>query len=709
MLLPLAVAALAAGPTVEIAGERLADPHRWLEDIHAPAVIEWWTARDNEARAWIGGEETQAALARWMADWDPNRSSQLLDESGGVRLVRNLVRRPADPPVDDAVAAASEPAARPIRDKKKLALNQRMAAWEARWRAELVATRAGVAHPLVTPELDESRPVCAWALDRAGRYVAWGRIVGTDERPCRLHLTDLVAGTTQAIFEGRHVQAAFSPDAERLLVSHVAGNQGRVVELTRSGEVVAEHLRSGRQISMNWLPDGNVVAITTQDARQGAGRQFFDNRVAWGPPEELRWLGNALFWPPWGAYSWVGRDGDSLLLRTNVDAPDFRVVRVHPARPWQRFWEEVVPERNDARLAQARLLGDNLLLVHEQDGVFELEARPLASDAPSTPLGIVATAGIHVATRATDALVTTFSVDRRGYALVGMDLAVSPLDVGSPLERRFVTEYATSADGTAIPLSVVSPPDVAPDAPVWLHVYGGFGIALTSWLTPEMDAWLALGGVHAVVHARGGGERGEAWHEAGKLENKHHTIEDVIAAAEWFVAHGTRSERIALSGSSNGGLVVAATVAKRPDLFGAAIAEVGVHDLVRGPAFGRWWPREYGRPTGKPGQQRALRELSPLHATPPGPLPPILLVTGRDDRIVSPAHSFKLAAAWGELPGGPVLLRVHPWTSHARGGDNLDIEEDAMSGAGAANMAFLFRALGMKWPSPGLELPVEAP
>ena len=163
--------------------------------------------------------------------------------------------------------------------------------------------------------------------------------------------------------------------------------------------------------------------------------------------------------------------------------------------------------------------------------------------------------------------------------------------------------------------------------------------------------------------------------------------------------------RVAIEGTSNGGLTVAAAVARDPSAFGAVIANAGVHDLLRARRFGRWWPEEYGR-LKDPEQAAVLRAESPVHRVPAGPLPPVLITTGQADPIVAPAHSYKLAAAWQDLPGGPVLLVVDPWGSH--GGDPKTVADWEMEDAdhlSAQKLAFLSRALEVEL---RLEAPLEA-
>jgi prolyl oligopeptidase len=274
----------------------------------------------------------------------------------------------------------------------------------------------------------------------------------------------------------------------------------------------------------------------------------------------------------------------------------------------------------------------------------------------------------------------------------------------------FVTEqvFATSRDGTRVPMFVVRRADLARDGerPALLTGYGGFGVSVTPHFSARHLVWLELGGVLAQPILRGGGEYGRAWHEAGRGRAKQNVFDDFLAAAEWLVANGwTRPERLAIAGTSNGGLLVAAALVQRPDLFGAALPNVGVLDMLRFHRFtiGWAWAEEYGSPDD-PEAFAALRAYSPLHNLRPGtPYPATLVTTADHDDRVFPAHSFKFAAALQEAQAGsaPVLLRVESKAGHGRGtatSKEIDAAADAL--------AFLVQTLGVD--ASALPVPREA-
>jgi prolyl oligopeptidase len=234
--------------------------------------------------------------------------------------------------------------------------------------------------------------------------------------------------------------------------------------------------------------------------------------------------------------------------------------------------------------------------------------------------------------------------------------------------------FVTSDDGTQVPLFLTRRRDVEPtgDVPTLLYGYGGFHITIGPSFKPEWLAWMERGGLLAVASLRGGGEYGKAWHDAGRLEHKQNVFDDFAACLRWLAASGwTRCERIAISGRSNGGLLVGATITQHPDLFGAALAEVGVMDMLRFHQFtiGWGWTSDFGS-ADDPAQFRTLLAYSPLHNLRDGTAyPPTLVTTGdHDDRVV-PGHSFKFAAALQAAQDGdaPVIIRIDTDAGHGVG------------------------------------------
>lgn len=234
--------------------------------------------------------------------------------------------------------------------------------------------------------------------------------------------------------------------------------------------------------------------------------------------------------------------------------------------------------------------------------------------------------------------------------------------------------FYTSKDGTRVPMFITSKKGLARDGsnPTILYAYGGFNISQTPGFSSANLAWLEMGGIYAVANLRGGGEYGKEWHEAGMLDKKQNVFDDFIAAAEYLIREKyTSTPKLAISGGSNGGLLVGAVETQRPDLFGAALPAVGVMDMLRFNKFtiGWAWTSDYGSPDD-PKQFAVLRAYSPLHNIKPGThYPPTLITTAdHDDRVV-PGHSFKFAATMQAAQAGsaPILIRIETKAGHGAG------------------------------------------
>jgi prolyl oligopeptidase len=260
--------------------------------------------------------------------------------------------------------------------------------------------------------------------------------------------------------------------------------------------------------------------------------------------------------------------------------------------------------------------------------------------------------------------------------------------------------FYSSKDGTRVPMFISHRKDMVPDGdrPTMLYGYGGFDVSLTPSFSITRIAWMELGGIYAVANLRGGGEYGKEWHQAGTRLNKQKVFDDFIAAAEYLISENyTNPDRLAISGGSNGGLLVGAVTNQRPDLFAAALPAVGVMDMLRFHRFtaGRFWVDDYGS-ADDPEEFKALYAYSPYHNVRPGTEYPALLITtaDTDDRVV-PGHSFKYAAAMQAAQAGkaPVLIRIETRAGHGAG-----IPTDKLIEEYADRWAFLVHNLGVRLP-----------
>ena len=234
--------------------------------------------------------------------------------------------------------------------------------------------------------------------------------------------------------------------------------------------------------------------------------------------------------------------------------------------------------------------------------------------------------------------------------------------------------------------------------PTLLYGYGGFDISITPSFSPAIAAWLQMGGVYAVANLRGGGEYGEEWHLAGTKLRKQNVFDDFIAAGEWLIANKyTSTPKLAISGRSNGGLLVGAALTQRPDLWGATLPGVGVMDMLRFQKFtiGWAWTSDYGS-SEVADEFAALYKYSPLHNIKPGTkYPPTLVTTADHDDRVFPGHSFKFAATLQAAQAGPApaLIRIETRAGHGAGKPTSKVIEEVTD-----QWAFLVKNLQMQVP-----------
>jgi prolyl oligopeptidase len=407
-------------------------------------------------------------------------------------------------------------------------------------------------------------------------------------------------------------------------------------------------------------------------------------------------------------YDFVGNEGSVFWLRTDLDAPRSRVIAVDCAAPVREKWQEVIPQGSDV-LDDVEAVGDVFVAsylkdAHSQVRVFDLGGKHLR-DVELPGLGTAAGFSGRRQDRETFYAFTSMtlpsSVYRYDLASGKSTLFRTPKVDFNPDDYVTRQVFYKSKDGTRVPMFLTHKRGFEPtgSTPTLLYGYGGFNIPLTPTFTSSRIVWLEMGGMYAMPNLRGGGEYGRDWHEAGMKLHKQNVFDDFIAAAEYLIANKyTSNKQLAISGRSNGGLLVGAAMTQRPDLFAAALPGVGVMDMLRFQKFtiGWAWVSEYG--SSDNAQDFAnLRAYSPLQNIKPETAYPATLITtaDHDDRVV-PAHSFKFAAALQAAQAGdaPVLIRIETSAGHGAGTPtDKQIEEHV------DNYSFMLRALGMKLPA----------
>ena len=376
--------------------------------------------------------------------------------------------------------------------------------------------------------------------------------------------------------------------------------------------------------------------------------------------------------------------GDKVYLHTTLDAPNGRVLAVDLAKPGRENWEEIIPEQDDAVIESVQRADDMLVVeylsqAYSRVSRYGLDGKPLGD----LELPGIGTSSLLTRESSRDAFFrfesfnepdSIYSVNlKRGNS----ELWERP-DVPVDPERFDVKQVSyPSKDGTRVSMFVVHRKGLDLDGgnPTILYGYGGFNISRTPSFSPGIFPWLEAGGVYAVANLRGGGEYGDAWHRAGMLANKQNVFDDFIAAGEWLIEAGyTSPEHLGVRGGSNGGLLTAAVVVQRPDLFRAAHSLVPLIDMLRYQYFlmARYWVPEYGS-SEEPDQFEFLSEYSPYHQVRKGvAYPAVLFTAGENDTRVHPLHARKMAARMQaatsrEPEDAPILLWVEQEAGHGQG------------------------------------------
>ncbi|KAF8058088.1 Prep [Scenedesmus sp. PABB004] len=403
------------------------------------------------------------------------------------------------------------------------------------------------------------------------------------------------------------------------------------------------------------------------------------------------------------SWDYVANEGEAFTFKTNLDAPRYRVVRVDLSAPGPSpsAWREVVPQHpRDLLQSAVALAGDELVLRHLRDVKSALALHRLSTGERVREFelpGIGSVSGFSGNRKSSEFFFSftsfvqpgaTFRVDlAAGDAPPALFRATALKVPHAPEEYEVKQVFVTSKDGTQVPMFITHRRGLVLDGsnPTLLYGYGGFNISLEPGFSPSRLAWMAgYGGVFAQANLRGGGEYGVEWRDAGSKANKQNVFDDFQACAEYLQAAGyCRADKLAIQGGSNGGLLVAACVNQRPDLYACGIAQVGVLDMFRFHKFtiGAAWCTDYGSPDERAAFE-VLRRYSPLHnVSPPaggaGQYPAVILATGdHDDRVV-PLHSLKfvaelqhaLVAARGAdaAQRNPLLLRCETKSGHGAG------------------------------------------
>ena len=667
------------------------DPYRWMEDLGSPELDLWIQAQNRLSAPRLSGDSAFSAIRARLARLDglyPERApgrevggrtfylvwvgniAQLMVQERGTTTPRVLLDAAALGAGNEIKGYAPSPDGRRV----AYVVGRAGADWNE-IRIRDVAPNEDL--PEVLPHVRFQGPM-EWTADGAGliyrRFAPPrdGRLEAPAEGPA-LYLHRL---GTQVVAD----RLLFAPGADRRdwsLAFNLPGQRRQLFIYVERGPWGDGNLGGSR-----------AQVLLMELARDGRPR-------AGATPRELM--------QPDAAYRVLHAEAGRALVFTDRDAPRRRVVSIDLARPQSSRWRDLIPQ-GEGVINEARWFGGHLVVhsvenvrsvvrVFDRDGRHVHDIRLPGAGVVQEMLGDGASSRVHL----------LFSGLLQAPVILGHDLRSGVTGVGqASAEAPDLTafevrqEWFQSKDGTRVPMFIVARRGLTLDGgnPTILYGYGASNSSELPTFNVEAAAWVQMGGVYVIANIRGGGEFGRGWYQAAIRERKQTSFDDLIAASEHLIARGwTRPGKLAISGASNGGLLVTATMLQRPDLFGAVLADVPVTDSMRRHLSGNGplQVEQWGTPDD-PVVFPALRAYSPLHNVTAGRCyPTTLITTARDDQRMPPWHSYKFAAALQAAQGcsAPILLHVRASGGHGGGGVGEWLDDLA------GRLAFAARQLGL--------------
>lgn len=671
-------------------GVSVPDPYRWLEDAASPEVQTWMDAEDAWARQWLtreGADMRESLLSRFRELYYVDTVSPPYRRGERYFYSRSHADREKDvyyyrQGEDGEEIVLLDPNSMST-EERNITIDTIFPDEEGVRFAYSMSENAADEASLVVVDISSGETLEVlegakyaspqWTPDGAAFYYTFLPPAGdtpVDQRPGLAEIRYHVVGT---------------PQSDDVLIQEATGDPTIFVSpyLSRDGRWLLTYRQLGwsaTEVTIRDLQSENPQPVAMVEGR--------DALFSVTPHEE--WL----------------------YIHTNDGAPRYRLWRVPASANADELhmdhWQPVVAEDAEAVLEGVQILNDHLVLTYLRNAASEIRIATLDGTRVRTvELPAIGYSGGFVGHPDDDTayfsfqnFVTPTEIYRTQVSTGETSLWTRvelPIDA-TPYEVEQV--WYPSVDGTEISMFIVRRSDAPRDgsSPTLLYGYGGFNVSLLPWFRASIYPWLEAGGTYAVANLRGGGEYGEAWHQAGMLGNKQNVFDDFIAAAEYLIENGyTASDRLAISGGSNGGLLVGAAMTQRPDLFRAVVCAVPLLDMVRYHLFGsgQTWTREYGSAENE-GDFSGLHTYSPYHRVQPGTAYPALLMMSADsDDRVDPMHARKFVALVREHNTAvyPVLLRIERNAGH--GGADMTSQAVEYS---ADQFTFLMRELGLQYP-----------
>lgn len=664
-------------------GITVEDPYRWLEDDMSAKTKAWVTAENEVTQAYLGQIPFRQAITQRLEKlWNYEKYSAPFEEGEYTYFYKNdglqnqsvLYRKKGDKGTEEVFLDPNKFSTDGTTSLADISFSKdgSLVAYQiseggSDWR-KVIVLRAADKTVVGDTLIDVKFSGLAWRGNDGFYYSSYDKPKSgsalsamTDQHKLYFHKLNTAQSTDELIFGGaktprRYVGAGLTED-ERFLI------------------VTAANTTSGNELYVKDLTNPAAGFITIVD-------NFEKNHAI------------------------LDNDGDRLILYTELGAPNGKIVETVLTNPKPATWKDLIPETDNVLSPSigggkifASYLKDATSLVKQFDRSGKMERE--------ITLPGVGTANGFGAKKEDKTLYYTFTSYINPGTIYSYDIVSGKSDVYKKSEIKFDPEqyeskqvFYTSKDGTKVPMIITYKKGTKLDGtnPTMLYGYGGFNISLSPSFSTANIILLEQGGVYAVANLRGGGEYGENWHVAGTKLNKQNVFDDFIAAGEYLIKEKyTSSEKLAIAGGSNGGLLVGACMTQRPELFKVAFPAVGVLDMLRYHKFtaGAGWAFDYGTADDSKEMFEYLYKYSPYHALKPNTSYPATMVmtADHDDRVV-PAHSFKFAARLQEYNVGqnPVLIRIDTNAGHGAGKSTaMQIAEHA------DKWAFMFQNMGVSY------------
>ena len=653
----------------ELHGVQVPDPYRWMEDLDSPEVRDWIEAQNELTFDYLNQSPLRESIRERMTElWNYEKYSPPVRRGGRYFYFYNNGLQNQD---------------------------------VLYWMKSLEEAPKVLLDPNTLSE-DGTVALSGAAISRDGRFLAYGLAdAGSDWQTWHVRRVDdgqdleglvewvkFSTASWDAAGEGFYYSRYDAPEGEALKQA----NYYHKLYYHRLGTSQAEdRLVYDRPDQKEWgfngtvTEDGRYLVIDVWHGTASWNGVFYLDLT--DPDAEVIEL-----LPEFDAeYFLIGNDGNRFYFKTDHDAPQQCLVAVDLTKSAPADWTMLIPENED-KLESVSYVGGRFVCTYLHDAAYQV--RFFKPD--GTPDGVLVLPGLGSVggfQGRSDEQETfySFSSFNSPGTVYRLDIASREVSLFRKPDLAFdPDDYVTrqvfyeSKDGTRVPLFLTHRKDleINGDTPTYLYGYGGFNIPLAPAFSVRNLVWMELGGIYAQAHLRGGGEYGRDWHEAGMKANKQNVFDDFIAAAEYLIREGyTRTEKLAIGGGSNGGLLVGACLVQRPNLFGVALPNVGVLDMLRFHKFtiGWAWVSDYGSPDD-PDDFEVIRAYSPYHNVKEGTAyPPTMVMTGDHDDRVFPAHSFKFAAALQKAQAGdePLLIRIETRAGHGAGKPTAKIIEES--------------------------------